>query len=164
MRTLHNVVYDLTISDLLYEEQKRVFGKPDGTFRPFEFEDQKDVKIMDSVIRETLRMHAPLHSLYRKVISDIPVPASLAAPSESASYIIPKGNFIVAAPGVSSMDPRIWPNAEKWEPTRWIDEKGMAATALAEYTSGGERVDYGFGQISKGTESPYQPFGAGRHR
>ncbi|OXB40141.1 cytochrome P450, family 51 (sterol 14-demethylase), partial [Cryptococcus neoformans] len=26
------------------------------------------------------------------------------------------------------------------------------------------QVDYGFGSVSKGTESPYQPFGAGRHR
>ena len=26
------------------------------------------------------------------------------------------------------------------------------------------KVDYGFGLVSKGTDSPYQPFGAGRHR
>ena len=28
----------------------------------------------------------------------------------------------------------------------------------------GEKVDYGFGAVSKGTESEYTPFGAGRHR
>lgn len=148
----------------MYEEQKKLFGNPDGTFRPFEYDNLKDVKLLDSVIRETLRLHAPIHSIYRKVISDIAVPASLSSPSESTTYVIPTGHFIVAAPGVSAMDDKIWPNVQEWDPYRWLDEKGLAATALAEYTSGGERVDYGFGQISKGTESPYQPFGAGRHR
>lgn len=61
------------------------------------------------------------------------------------------------------MDPRIWPSAESWNPSRWTDEKGVGAEASEAY-SGGEQVDYGYGMVSKGTESPYQPFGAGRHR
>lgn len=61
------------------------------------------------------------------------------------------------------MDPRIWPSAETWNPSRWTDEKGVGAEASEAY-SGGEQVDYGYGMVSKGTESPYQPFGAGRHR
>jgi len=41
----------------------------------------------------------------------------------------------------------------------------VAAQAAEEYSGEkGEKVDYGFGTVSKGTESPYQPFGAGRHR
>lgn len=94
---------------------------------------------------------------------DIAVPPSLAAPSEDQTYVIPKGHFIVAAPGVSQMDPRIWKDAKTWRPRRWLEEGGVANAANEEYTSG-ERVDYGFGAVSKGTESPYQPFGAGRHR
>ena len=44
-------------------------------------------------------------------------------------------------------------------------EAGVAAQASRKYDDdAGERVDYGFGLISKGTESNYQPFGAGRHR
>jgi cytochrome P450 len=61
------------------------------------------------------------------------------------------------------MDPRIWPDATTWNPSRWTDEKGAGAEASELYT-GGEQVDYGYGMVSKGTESPYQPFGAGRHR
>ncbi|EIW70869.1 hypothetical protein TREMEDRAFT_38441 [Tremella mesenterica DSM 1558] len=152
------------VADALYEEQKTLFGNPDGSFRPVEYGDEKRMTLMNSIIRETLRIHAPIHSIYRKVISPMPVPASLSAPSESATYIIPKNYYIVAAPGVSAMDPRIWKDANVWEPFRWSDEKGTAAMALNEYTTGGEKMDYGFGQVSKGTESPYQPFGAGRHR
>lgn len=69
----------------------------------------------------------------------------------------------MAAPGVSQMDPRIWQDAKVWNPARWHDEKGFAAAAMAQYSKA-EQVDYGFGSVSKGTESPYQPFGAGRHR
>ena len=109
----------------------------------------------------------PRSSIYRKVRQDLEVPPSLAAPSESSSYVVPKGHFVVAAPGVSAMDPKVWPNANKWDPYRWMDEGGDGAVANAMsqyYGSGGEQIDYGFGQVSKGTESPYMPFGAGRHR
>lgn len=97
-------------------------------------------------------------------MAEIPVPPSLSAPTqENTTYVVPKGHFVLASPGVAQMDPRIWQDAGVWNPHRWIDEKGVASQALAEYTSG-DKTDYGFGSVSKGTESPYQPFGAGRHR
>ncbi|KAK8864202.1 hypothetical protein IAR55_001448 [Kwoniella newhampshirensis] len=147
----------------LYQEQRTKFGNPDGTFRDLTYEDIKECKLLDATIRETLRMHAPIHSIYRKVMSDIPVPPSLSAPSEQASYVIPKGHYIMAAPGVSQMDPLIWQDSKVFTPTRWLDEAGVAAAAVEQYSKS-EQVDYGFGAVSKGTESPYQPFGAGRHR
>ncbi|KAJ9110714.1 hypothetical protein QFC22_006692 [Naganishia vaughanmartiniae] len=149
----------------LYQEQKEKFGNPDGTFRDLTYEDLKELKVLDYVIRETLRLHAPIHSIMRKVISDIPVPNSLSSPkqSENSSYVIPKGHFVLASPGVAQMDPLIWQNAEEWNPHRWNDESGVAAMAAEQYTEG-DKVDYGYGSVSKGTESPYQPFGAGRHR
>ncbi|ORY32583.1 cytochrome P450 [Naematelia encephala] len=153
------------VVEALYEEQKKLFGNQDGTFREVTYESTKQMTLMEAIIRETLRLHAPIHSIYRKVLSDIPVPASLSSPSESSAYVIPEGHFIVAAPGVSQMDPLIWPDAKTWNPYRWLDEKGVAASAKEQYSGAtSEQVDYGFGQVSKGTESPYQPFGAGRHR
>ena len=54
----------------------------------------------------------------------------------------------------------------RWDPLRWLsDPEGVAEKAYKTYLDeDGEKVDYGFGAVSKGTESPYQPFGAGRHR
>jgi sterol 14-demethylase len=94
------------------------------------------------------------------------VPSTLAAPADEArSYVIPKGNFLIASPALSQMDEQVWKDAEKWDPYRWTDPSGVAAKALASYDGqGGEKIDYGYGQVSKGTESTYQPFGAGRHR
>jgi sterol 14alpha-demethylase len=93
------------------------------------------------------------------------VPATLAAPSKDGIYIVPKGNFALASPAMSQIDPSIWKDGDKWEPSRWSDTEGMASQALRMYVDeGGDKIDYGYGAVSKGTESPYQPFGAGKHR
>ena len=130
-----------------------------------EFEEIKDLPVLDSVIRETLRMHPPIHSIMRKVRTDIPVPRTLGTPSENGTYVVPTGDFVWSSPAVSQTDPRIWKNAQEWNPSRWGDPEGVATAAAKQYEdSEGPKVDFGFGLVSKGTESPYQPFGAGRHR
>ena len=101
-------------------------------------------------------------------MQDLPVPQSLASPSESGSYVIPKGYYVLASPSVAAMDPNVWRRPNDWDPSRWTS--GSAAGVLSGASMArsdeekGEKVDYGFGMVSKGTESPYQPFGAGRHR
>jgi len=152
------------VAEALYKEQAADYLQADGTWRTMTYEELKKLPLLDAVIRETLRLHPPLHSLMRKVIGDIPVPPSLAAYSEDQTYTIPKGNFVMAVPAVSQVDSHIWHDALTWDPYRWLDPEGAAANAYNEYNDASEKVDFGFGAISKGTESPYQPFGAGRHR
>lgn len=147
----------------MYQEQVKHFSTPDGSLRAMTYEELKTLPVLDSVIRETLRIHPPIHSIMRKVLDDVAIPQSLASPSESGSYVVPKGHVVIASPAVSQIDPRVWPEPLKWWPERWTDPKGVAAQAFSQYHSG-EKHDYGFGVVSKGTESPYQPFGAGRHR
>ena len=152
-------------SEALYREQVEHFTSSDGTLRPLTYEELRALPIMDSVIRETLRCHAPLHTLFRYVRDDVPVPATLAAPSKDGIYVVPKGNFALASPAMSQIDHSIWKDGDKWEPSRWNDKEGMASQALKMYVDeNGEKIDYGYGAVSKGTESPYQPFGAGKHR
>ncbi|KAG8740735.1 Lanosterol 14-alpha-demethylase [Ceratobasidium sp. 414] len=157
------------IAEKLHEEQVKVFGNQDGTLRPLTYEEIKDLPVLNAVIRETLRMHPPIHSIIRKCIGDMVVPASLAAPAgkstEGRSYVVPKGHYLLACPAVAQVDPLVWRDAQKWDPLRWLDPTGDAAQASSLYSDeNGEKVDYGWGAVSKGTESPYQPFGAGRHR
>jgi sterol 14-demethylase len=151
----------------LYEEQKQVYGDAEGGFRPLDYETQKSsVPFLDCVIRETLRMHPPIHSIMRKVLSDIPVPptlASIGGPSkskgENATYVIPAGHYVMAAPGVSQVDPFIWKNSTEFDPHRWSDKDGVVQNDDKE-----EEQDYGWGSVKTGGNSPYLPFGAGRHR
>ncbi|KAF8164244.1 lanosterol 14-alpha-demethylase [Mycena galopus ATCC 62051] len=153
------------IADALHDEQVRRFANTDGSLRPMSYEDLRHLPILDSCIRETLRVHPPIHSIMRQVREDVPVPSSLAAPSKDGVYVVPKNTYVLASPLISQIDPQIWKDSAQWQPTRWSDADGVAAQALSAYTDeGGEKVDYGFGAVSKGTESPYQPFGAGKHR
>lgn len=162
-------------SQALYKEQVENFGTGiEGQFRTMTYDEMRDLPILDAVIRETLRMHPPIHSIIRKVVSDTPVPPTLASSASSASasrkndenaYFVPKGYYAVSSPAVSQVDPLVWKEARKWDPKRWLEKDGVADRAGRTYDDAdGERVDYGFGAVSKGTESPYQPFGAGRHR
>lgn len=101
----------------------------------------------------------------RGVREDVVVPPTLAAPSEDGRYVIPKGHTVLSSAAVSQIDPMLWKNANEWDPTRWSDPEGVAAQAYKQYDdANGAKVDFGFGLVSKGTDSPYQPFGAGRHR
>lgn len=149
----------------LYKEQVECFGNPDGTFRQMTYEELRKLPVLDSVIRETLRMHPPIHSIMRYVRGDVAVSPTLSAPSDDKTYVVPKGHFVLASPAISQVDPKVWSNAHIWDPTRWSDPEGVAAEAFKAYMDeNGEKVDFGFGAVSKGTDSPYQPFGAGRHR
>ncbi|TRM64301.1 cytochrome P450 [Schizophyllum amplum] len=163
--TLH-IAENPELVEVMYAEQVKHFGNPDGSFREMTFEEMRDLPVLDAVIRETLRMHPPIHSIMRGVREDVPVPTSLASPDkEGGVYIIPKGNYTLASPIMSQMDPSIWVHPERFETARWTDPEGFAKQALRTYDDkDGEKIDFGFGLVSKGTESPYQPFGAGRHR
>ncbi|KAF9007568.1 cytochrome P450 [Cyathus striatus] len=162
---LLHIAANPNIADAMYDEQIKHFSNPDGTLRPPTYEELRALPVLDSVIRETLRIHPPIHSIMRYVRDDVPVPGSLSAPSKDTTYIVPKGHYVIASPVVSQMDPRIWKDADKFDPARWSDPEGAAAEAYNTYLDeSGEKIDYGFGAVSKGTESPYQPFGAGKHR
>lgn len=141
------------IYEELYQEQVRELGSAD---KPLEYEDLAKLKLHADVIKETLRMHAPIHSIMRKVTSPMPVPGT--------KYVIPTTHTVLAAPGVSGNDPGFFPEPELWEPHRWDLDSPLAPKMSVKSDDDEEKVDYGYGLISKGASSPYLPFGAGRHR
>lgn len=61
--TLLHIADRADVQQALYDEQVKHFGKKEGGFRSMEYEDLKDLPLLDAVIRETLRIHPPLHSL-----------------------------------------------------------------------------------------------------
>jgi sterol 14-demethylase len=109
-------------------------------------------------------MHPPIHSIIRYVRADLVVPEALSAPSKDSQYVVPKGHYVLACIAVSQIDDTLWVKAEKWIPSRWTDPESQAQQAFKQCADENEKVDYGFGAMNRGAESPYQPFGAGRHR
>lgn len=141
----------------LYEEQVKTYGRADGTLEPLDY-DRLQTPLLNSVVREVLRLHPPIHSIMRKVVDDMPV-----SHLEGKSYVIKKGEFVLAAPGVTQVDPQIWKDATEFIPQRWMGDSNEVTKQL-DADAAGETQDFGWGAISTGASSPYLPFGAGRHR
>lgn len=136
------------LMDELYDEQKRVLG---ADLPPLTHESLQRLELHSNVIKETLRIHAPIHSIMRAVKSPMPV--------EGTSYVIPTTHNLLAAPGVTSRDPVYFPEPMLWNPHRWDNDLTASSDDIKE-----EKTDYGYGLVSKGANSPYLPFGSGRHR
>ncbi|KAK3382457.1 eburicol 14a-demethylase [Lasiosphaeria ovina] len=140
------------IMDELYEEQVRVLG---ADLPDLQYEDLAKLPLNQAIIKETLRLHAPIHTILRAVKSPMPVPGT--------KFVVPTSHNLLAAPGVTSSDPQYFPNPEVWDPHRW-DADSPNAPAMVKSYEEEEKIDYGYGLVSKGASSPYLPFGAGRHR
>ena len=135
------------ITEELLQEQKTVLG---ADLPPLTYDDLQRLPLNSQVVKETLRLHAPIHTILRAVKSPMQV--------EGTPYIIPTTHNLLAAPGVTSKISDYFPNPSHWEPHRWDSGNG------AHVDEDDEKIDYGYGLVSKGTGSPYLPFGAGRHR
>lgn len=129
----------------LYQEQRRVLDDD----QPLTFESLQKLDLHSKVIKETLRIHAPIHSIIRAVKNPMPV--------DGTPYVIPTTHNVLSSPGVTARSEEFFPEPLKWNPHRW--DEVVAAKDEDE-----EQIDYGYGMVSKGTTSPYLPFGAGRHR
>lgn len=152
------------IAEELLEEQKRVLGEdlPEITY-----DDLQRLPLHAQVVKETLRLHSPIHTIMRKVKQPMSI--------EGTPFVIPTTHNLLSAPGVTSRTAEYFPEPNLWEPHRWDVESGESGEKKSsKYDSlrptnvnvndDDEKFDYGYGLVSKGASSPYLPFGAGRHR
>ena len=145
------------IQEELLEEQKRVLG---DDLRPLTYDALQKLDLNAKVVKETLRLHAPIHSIMRQVKSPMTITTESNDQPQRA-YVIPPTHRLMSAPGYTSRLDSYFPEPMKWEPHRWDEGHALA------FTGGDvkeEQYDYGYGMVSKGAQSPYLPFGAGRHR
>lgn len=141
------------IMEDLYQEQVRELG---ADLPPLKYEDLAKLSLHQAIIKETLRLNAPIHSIMRAVKQPMPVPGT--------KYVIPTSHTLLAAAGVSATDPTYFPEPNLWEPHRWDKDHPLSPRIAQTTEEEEEKIDYGYGLVSKGASSPYLPFGAGRHR
>ncbi|KAJ2701827.1 Lanosterol 14-alpha-demethylase [Coemansia sp. IMI 209128] len=148
---LLNLAANPDVANEVRAENETRFGRKLGakSFPEPSYEDVKDFVVLDNVVRETLRIRAPLMQIMRKVVSPIAIP--------DTSYVVPAGNYLLAVPVVSATDEKYYKAAEDWIPSRWN-------TAEKEDAMDKATTDYGFGATTTSARSPALPFGAGRHR
>ncbi|KAL8810368.1 MAG: hypothetical protein Q9200_002627 [Gallowayella weberi] len=133
--------------DELYNEQINVLGT--DLTRPLEYEHLEKLPLLTYTIRETLRLHTPIHSIMRKVKNSMPI--------EGTHMVVPPNNILLASPASMGRDDCYFPKAMEWDPKRW---ESIVNPEQQEK----EKTDYGYGLVSTGADSTYLPFGAGRHR
>ncbi|KAM5444551.1 Lanosterol 14-alpha-demethylase [Microsporum ferrugineum] len=135
----------------LFQEQLANLPRivPDGSLAPLQYKDLDLLPLHQNVIRETLRLNSSIHSLMRKVKNQMPVPGT--------PYVIPTSHVLLASPGITALSDEHFSNAKAWDPHRWEAQEPKEDEEE-------DMVDYGYGAMSKGSSSPYLPFGAGRHR
>jgi sterol 14alpha-demethylase len=142
------------IQEELYQEQLRVLG-PD--LPPPTKESIGKLALHRYVIRETLRLHAPIHSIMRAAKTPLTFATGDPSSGQDRVYSIPKGRVLISSAGVTAQSSEYFPEPETWNPHRWA--------SMADFMDGTEKTEeLGYGPVSKSAASCYLPFGAGRHR
>lgn len=122
-------------------------GKPDTPVKDlpdFDYDQLKAMTYLDCVMKETLRLHPPIHTVMRKVEEDI----------EFKGLTIPKGHFLCGSQAFSQLDPVRFPDPYNFEPSRFIENtEGSGEWSLLTANI-----------AQKSARSHFLPFGAGRHR
>ncbi|KAL8933601.1 MAG: hypothetical protein Q9211_005688, partial [Gyalolechia sp. 1 TL-2023] len=134
------------ILEELYQEQMSVLG---DLSKALTFEDLDRLPLMTYTIRETLRLHTPIHSMMRKVKNPMPI--------EDTDMVVPPNHILLATPSAMGRSDKYFPDPLTWNPHRW-------ETIANPEDQEKEKFDYGYGIVSTGADSTYLPFGAGRHR
>ncbi|KAF1845856.1 eburicol 14 alpha-demethylase-like protein [Cucurbitaria berberidis CBS 394.84] len=134
----------------LYAEQKAVLGED---LPALTYEDLQRLPLHAQTVKETLRLHAPIHSIMRKVKNTLVI--------DGTNYVVNPSHTLMSSPGFSAQLDTYFANPAHWDPHRW--DAGQHNYEEAEEKDE-DKIDYGWGVVSKGTKSPYLPFGAGRHR
>jgi cytochrome P450 len=132
------------VEELLKEQSMVLTGKPDTPphlLPELDYDSLRKCTLLDCVMKETLRLHAPIHTIMRKVEEDV----------EYKGYTIPKGHFLCVSPQVSQMDEVRFPDAKKFDPYRHVNSDEGAG----EWTINGVDV------AQKSAKSHFLPFGAG---
>ncbi|XP_061401492.1 cytochrome P450 4g1-like [Musca vetustissima] len=101
------------MQEKVLDEQKAIFG--DNLLRDCTFPDTMEMKYLERVIMETLRLYPPVPIISRRAADDIKL--------ASGPYSIPKGTTILIAQYAVHRDPKSYPNPEKFDPDNFLPER-----------------------------------------
>uniref|UniRef100_A0A1B0DNF4 Uncharacterized protein n=1 Tax=Phlebotomus papatasi TaxID=29031 RepID=A0A1B0DNF4_PHLPP len=100
------------VQEKVYQEQKAIFGDSD---RFATFADTVEMKYLERVILESLRLYPPVPIIARKVNEDVKI--------VTGGHVIPKGTTVVVGTYVVHRRPEIYPNPTVFNPDNFLPEK-----------------------------------------
>jgi sterol 14-demethylase len=77
------------------------------------FQALREIPLLEAALKETLRLHPPLILLLRVANEDL----------EVEGYRIHKGDLVGASPAISNRIPEDFPDADTWDPTRYLEPR-----------------------------------------
>ncbi|KAH8396155.1 hypothetical protein KR222_004265 [Zaprionus bogoriensis] len=101
------------IQERVYAEQKAIFG--DNMQRDCTFADTMEMKYLERVILETLRLYPPVPLIARRLDHDVKL--------ASGPYTVPKGTTVVVLQYCVHRRADIYPNPTKFDPDNFLPER-----------------------------------------
>ncbi|KAH8286726.1 hypothetical protein KR018_003080, partial [Drosophila ironensis] len=101
------------IQEKVFAEQKAIFG--DNMLRDCTFADAMEMKYLERVILETLRLYPPVPLIARRLDYDLKL--------ASGPYTVPKGTTVVVLQYCVHRRPDIYPNPTKFDPDNFLPER-----------------------------------------
>ncbi|KAG6458738.1 hypothetical protein O3G_MSEX011035 [Manduca sexta] len=115
----------LDVQDKVYEELREVFGDSNRAVEP---DDLAQLKYLDAVVRETLRLYPPVPVITRKVERDVALPGGVT--------LIP-GCGVVVNIWAIHRNPHYWgDDAEEFRPERFLDSALKHPAAFMPFSYG----------------------------
>jgi cytochrome P450 len=120
--TLYLLSQNPEAEDELQAELANILGGRAPTF-----EDLARLPYVRMVLEESLRLFPPAWALTRKALE----------PDEVGGFAIPAGASITLSPYVTHRRPDLWPEPERFDPTRFTPERSAGRPAFAFFPFGG---------------------------
>lgn len=118
------------VEQILFQEIKQVVED-----RQIDHADLPQLKYVEKVVKEALRLYPPTWLVMRDVVSD----------GEINGYLFKKGQKVMLSPYVVQRDPRFFQEPDCFRPERWGDEKTIRSLPRYSYFpfGGGPRICLG---------------------
>ncbi|CAD6208793.1 GSCOCT00003601001.2-RA-CDS [Cotesia congregata] len=99
------------IQDRVYEELNEIFK---GSDRPCTFQDTLEMKYLERVIMESLRMFPPVPAIARELKQDVKI--------ATGGYVLPRGSTVIVPPYQIHRLEEYYPDPEVFNPDRFLPE------------------------------------------
>ncbi|XP_066595542.1 cytochrome P450 4C1-like [Prorops nasuta] len=113
------------VQERVHDELRDVFG---DSKKPATTKELTELKYLDRVLKEVLRLFPSAPTVSRKLIDDTKI----------AGYVVPKGTTITFDVYSTHRNPEFWPNPDKFDPDRFLPEnsKGRHPYAYIPFSAG----------------------------